>query len=131
MQRVALRMKSAGMFAAFARWQENIEEKKAMAAKSMRVVMRWKKQAAVRCLEAWGQLTAEEVQKRIVMKKIVGRMLQQKPLLCDGSVAAKRVGLEAGASGGGEEAEAHVQDRPEDAESSAGRSVWAVECQRE
>ena len=48
-----------------------------MAAKSMRVVMRWKKQAAVRCLEAWGQLTAEEVQKRVVMKKIVGRMLNR------------------------------------------------------
>ena len=48
-----------------------------MAAKSMRVVMRWKKQAAVRCLEACGQLTAEEVQKLVVMKKIVGRMLNR------------------------------------------------------
>jgi hypothetical protein len=48
-----------------------------MAVKSMRVVMRWKKQAAVRCLDAWGQWTAEEVRKRRVMKKIVGRMLNR------------------------------------------------------
>ena len=34
MQRAALRMKRAGTFAALARWQENIREKKAMVAKS-------------------------------------------------------------------------------------------------
>ena len=40
---------------------------------SIRVVMRWKLQAVVRCLEAWRELTAEEVRKRNVMQRIVSR----------------------------------------------------------
>ena len=41
------------------------------------MVTRWKLQAVVRCLEAWRGLTAEEVQKRRVMKKIVSQMLNR------------------------------------------------------
>ena len=77
MQRAALRMKRGGMFAAFARWQENIREKRAMVAKSLRVLMRWRKQAAVRCLGVWRRLTAEEVQKGQLMGKIIRRMLHR------------------------------------------------------
>ena len=77
MQRAALRMKRAGMFAAFARWQENIREKRAMVAKSLRVLMRWRKQAAVRCLGVWRRLTAEEVQKGQMMGQIIRRMLHR------------------------------------------------------
>ena len=44
---------------------------------SIRVVMRWKLQAVVRCLEAWRELTAEEVRKRNVMQRIVSRMLHR------------------------------------------------------
>jgi len=73
LQRAALRMKRGGMFAAFARWQENIREKRAMVAKSLRVLMRWRKQAAVRCLGVWRRLTAEEVQKGQLMGKIIRR----------------------------------------------------------
>ena len=39
--------------------------------------MRWKLQAVVRCLEAWRELTAEEVRKRNVMQRIVSRMLHR------------------------------------------------------
>ena len=38
MERVALRMKNAGMFTALQRWRENCAEKKAMVAKSTKVV---------------------------------------------------------------------------------------------
>ena len=48
-----------------------------MLAKSTRALMRWRKQAAVRCLGGWRRSTAEEVQKRQVMRKIVGRMLHR------------------------------------------------------
>ena len=48
-----------------------------MAVKSMRVVMRWKKQAAVRCLEAWRELIVEEVQQRNLMQRIVSQMLNR------------------------------------------------------
>jgi FixJ family two-component response regulator len=44
---------------------------------SIRVVMRWKLQAVVRSLEAWRELTAEEVRKRNVMQRIVSRMLHR------------------------------------------------------
>ena len=39
--------------------------------------MRWKLQAVVRSLEAWRELTAEEVRKRNVMQRIVSRMLHR------------------------------------------------------
>ena len=46
-----------------------------MEARTARVVLRWKMHAAVRCLEAWTQLTAEEVKKRNVMQRSAGRLL--------------------------------------------------------
>jgi hypothetical protein len=46
-------------------------------AKSTRVVLRWKLQVVVRCLEAWRELTAEEVRQRDLMGRIVSRMLQR------------------------------------------------------
>ena len=39
--------------------------------------MRWKLHAVVRCLEAWRELTAEEVRKRAVTERIVSRMLNR------------------------------------------------------
>ena len=45
-----------------------------MVAKSTKVVMRWKMQSAVRCLDAWRELTLEEVRKKQVMVRIVQRM---------------------------------------------------------
>ena len=48
-----------------------------MVAKSTRVVLRWKLQVVVRCLEAWRELTAQEVRKRDLMGRIVARMLQR------------------------------------------------------
>ena len=45
-----------------------------MVAKSAKVVMRWKLQSAARCMDAWGELTTEEVRKRQVTVKIVQRM---------------------------------------------------------
>ena len=48
-----------------------------MLAKSSRALIRWRKQAAVRCLGGWRRSTAEEVQKRQEMRKIVGRMLHR------------------------------------------------------
>jgi len=77
MQRGALRMKGAGMFAALARWREYIQEKKTMVAKSMWVMRRWAKQSALRCLGAWSQYSKAEVQQRQVMQKTVGRMLHR------------------------------------------------------
>jgi hypothetical protein len=38
------------------------------------VVLRWKLQEVLRCLEAWRELTAEEVRKRDLMGRIVARM---------------------------------------------------------
>ncbi len=75
MQRVVMRMKSTRT--SLARWRENIQEKKAMETTSTRAVMRWMKQAVVRCLGVWSQWTTEEVQKRQVMKKIVRRTLHR------------------------------------------------------
>jgi len=46
-------------------------------AKSKKVVLRWKLQAVVRCLEAWLKLTAEEVRKRDLMGRILARMLHR------------------------------------------------------
>jgi hypothetical protein len=70
-------MRNAGMVAALQRWRENTTESKAMVAKSTRVVLRWKLQVVVRCLEAWRELTAQEVRKRDLMGRIVARMLQR------------------------------------------------------
>ena len=39
--------------------------------------MRWKLQAAVRCLVDWRELTAEEMRKRNLMQRIVSRMLHR------------------------------------------------------
>ena len=46
-----------------------------------------------------------------------------KPIVCDGPVAAKCAGLEAGASRGGEEARYHAADREADAESGQGIGI--------
>jgi hypothetical protein len=70
-------MKNAGMFTALQRWRENCAEKKAMVAKSTKVVLRCKLQAVVRCLEAWRKLTAEEVRKRYLMGRILACMLHR------------------------------------------------------
>jgi hypothetical protein len=77
MERVMLRMTNAGMLAALQRWRESTTEKKAMVAKSTKVVLRWKLQVVVRCLEAWRKLTAKEVRKRYLMGRIVARMLHR------------------------------------------------------
>ena len=50
-------------------------KRKAMVAKCTRAVLRWKLRAVVRCLEAWRGLTAQEVQRRGLMGRIVARML--------------------------------------------------------
>ena len=81
-RRLVLRMRNAGMFAAFQRWRGNAAEKKAIVAKTTRVVSRWKLQAVVRCLKAWRELTAEEVRKRDLMGRIVGRMLHRSLSFC-------------------------------------------------
>jgi hypothetical protein len=46
-----------------------------------------------------------------------------KPIVCDGPVAAKCAGLEAGASRGGEEARYHAADREANAESGQGIGI--------
>jgi hypothetical protein len=48
-----------------------------MVVKSTRVVLRWNLQVVVRCLEAWGELTAQKVRKRDLMGRIVARMLHR------------------------------------------------------
>ncbi len=48
-----------------------------MVAKSTKVVLRWKLQAVVRCLEAWRKLTAEKVRKRYLMGRILACMLHR------------------------------------------------------
>ena len=77
LEKVASRMTNTSMAAAFERWRENIVEKRTMEARTARVVLRWKMHAAVRCLEAWTQLTAEEVKKRNVMQRSAGRLLNR------------------------------------------------------
>ena len=77
MERVALRRKNAGMIAALQRWRKYNKGNKAMVVKSTRLVLQWKLQVVVRCLEAWRELTAEEVRKRDLMGRIVSRMLQR------------------------------------------------------
>jgi hypothetical protein len=70
-------IRNTGMIAAFQRWVDHISEKKAMVAKSTKVVLRWKLQAVLRCFEAWRELTAEEVRTRDLMGRIVARMLHR------------------------------------------------------
>lgn len=76
-ERVVLRMTNASKFASFERWRQTITEKKAMEAMSTKVVLRWKLQMVVRCFGTWSELTADEVQKRDLMREIVRRMLHR------------------------------------------------------
>ena len=75
MRRIVLRMSQRNISQALDRWMEKMVKRKAMVAKCTRAVLRWKLRAVVRCLEAWRGLTAQEVQRRGLMGRIVARML--------------------------------------------------------
>jgi hypothetical protein len=75
--RIIQRLLNSALVEGFERWQERVAVERQLKGKAVRVVLRWTKQAAVRCLVAWGQLTAQEVRKRMVMKKVAGRMLNK------------------------------------------------------
>ena len=108
--RVVLRMLNRSLCFAMALWRENARENKAMAVKSMRVVMRWKKQAAVRCLDAWRHRVERKVSEGRMMRmgdrmrRRHGRRVLLLPAFADWedqTRAAKCLGYRAGKAEGG------------------------------
>ena len=73
-ERVVVRMKNAGMCVAFARWREGAVEKNVLAAKTLKLIGRWKNQHVVKAVDAWREYRSEGARKRNLMSRILQRM---------------------------------------------------------
>ena len=67
-------MKNAGMCVAFARWREGAVEKNVLAAKTLKLIGRWKNQHVVKAVDAWREYRSEGARKRNLMSRILQRM---------------------------------------------------------
>jgi hypothetical protein len=123
-RRLELRMKNAGMFAAFQWWQENIAEKKIL----IPVLRRAHHDLTHSKSCAFHGRGGAEAQ---MDGKNCGAHALQEPIVRDGPVAAKRVRRTAGASRERAKAEHHITHSEEDGESSAGRGAGTVDHQCE
>ena len=77
MSKIVKRMLNASLSAALGRWCKNVVERQARAAKTRKVLARWRHSSSTQCLDAWYAWAEGERRKRALLGRIVGRMLQR------------------------------------------------------
>ena len=74
MSKIVKRMLHGTLSAGFGRWHQNMVEKRAMAAKALKVVGRWVNQCVSRSMDAWHEHTVKEKRTRGLMSRIIKRL---------------------------------------------------------
>ena len=72
--RILARIGNQTLAAALQGWRNKVQKLRTVSTKAIKVLIRWKHQSVLMCLNAWHGHTAEEVKQRALMKRILLRM---------------------------------------------------------